>query len=310
MESIEKDYVLVNAHFASTETFSCSLETSLLNNSASRVFSCPPKKYDQDVAAAMQARELAVTSFGSAKSLGSHESDPLAASNASTVLREVQGLSILHPSTRLQLLHRYISILSELVQVKFNAGLFLESFSVELVVMAIWKEALRVCSSWLASTMEDVLSRSCSANESTPVQKGAGLSPCSEETVDFSMPESVSTWAEQGFLVAFDRAERLSDHLRNMDSNAQMPDAMEIIFQTALEIGKSGGVDELLGNKGSAAASYTKAMLLLSFIVGEATSLLLSPPILLSPADRKRIEGYVVNFESRQSHLQMSQSSP
>uniref|UniRef100_A0A5B6YYX1 ATG1a/b/c MIT domain-containing protein n=1 Tax=Davidia involucrata TaxID=16924 RepID=A0A5B6YYX1_DAVIN len=171
MESIEKDYVLVNAHFASTVTFSCSLETSLLNNSASRVFSCPPKKYDQDVAAAMQARELAVTSFGSAKSLGSHESDPLAASNASTVLREVQGLSILHPSTRLQLLHRYISILSELVQVKFNAGLFLESFSVELVVMAIWKEALRVCSSWLASTMEDVLSRSCSANESTPVQK-------------------------------------------------------------------------------------------------------------------------------------------
>lgn len=51
-------------------------------------------------------------------------------------------------------------------------------------------------------------------------------------------------------------------------------------------------------NKGSAAALYTKAMLLLSFIAGEATSLPLSPPFYLAPANKKRVQQYMVNLES------------
>ncbi|XP_059634469.1 serine/threonine-protein kinase ATG1a [Cornus florida] len=309
MESIEKDYVIVSAHFASMETFSCSLETSLLSNPASRVFSGAPKKNARDIDAAMKAKAPVASPVRSAKIAGSQESDLLAASSASTILREVQGLSVLHPSTRLQLLHQYICTLSELAQVKFSAGLFLESFSVELVVLAIWKNAIQVCSSWLASATEGDVPGSCSVHESTPVQEGSGLSPYSEETVDFSIPQSVSMWAEQGFLVALDRAEKLSNHIQDMDGNVQMPDAMEIIFQTALHVGKNGGVDELMGKKSSAAASYSKAVLLLSFIVGEATALPLNPPFLLTPADGKRIEGYIINFKSRQSHFQMSPSS-
>ncbi|XP_057464025.1 serine/threonine-protein kinase ATG1a isoform X1 [Actinidia eriantha] len=306
MESFEKDFVLVNAHFASTETSSCSSGICLLNNSTSGIFSHPSEKNDQDVAAEMPVKECTTHSLSGPKSQGSYVS----ASSVSTVLREVQGLSILHPSTRLQLLHQYICVLSELARGKFNAGLVLESFSVELVVLAIWKEAFQVCNYWLDSNMEDDLPGKCSAKESRPIQEAASLFLNSEENVDFNIPRAVSIWAEQGFLVTFDRAENLSIRIQDMDGNAQMPDAMEIVFQAALEVARTGGVDEFMGNNDSAAVSYSKAMLLLLFLLGEAMSLPLNPTFSLTPADRKRIEGYLVNFESRHSHFKMSQASP
>jgi serine/threonine-protein kinase ULK/ATG1 len=51
-------------------------------------------------------------------------------------------------------------------------------------------------------------------------------------------------------------------------------------------------------NKGSAMASYSKAMLLLSFVVGEATSLPLNPPFSLTPDNKKRIEQYIIYLQS------------
>ena len=123
-----------------------------------------------------------------------------------------------------------------------------------------------------------------------------------------------------------------------------MPDAMEIIYQKALAIGTGAvsklpcvsvsshlnlliffpemssthlnkslplfQVDEHLENKGSAAASYSKAMLLLSFIVEEATSLPLKPPFSLTPDNKKRIQQYIANLHSHQTHFLMSQPSP
>lgn len=69
-------------------------------------------------------------------------------------------------------------------------------------------------------------------------------------------------------------------------------------------------VDEYLENKGSAEALYSKAMLLLSFIAGEATSLPLNPPFSLTPANKKRIQQYIVNLESRRINFLKSQPAP
>lgn len=98
-----------------------------------------------------------------------------------------------------------------------DAGLFLESFSVELVVLAIWKKAFEICSTWLNSSAESELLGSSSANESKLIEGGEGLSPNSEEHVDFSRPSSVSTWVGQAFIVAFNHAEKLSPHIQAMD---------------------------------------------------------------------------------------------
>lgn len=115
MEPIEKDYVIVNAHFASVEDFSYYLESSLQDTSTTRVSPCPSRKSDKDIADAMQTMELTGSSVGAAQS---HGSDLLVTSSASSVLRGVQGLTILHPSTRLLLLRQYVQALTELSQEK------------------------------------------------------------------------------------------------------------------------------------------------------------------------------------------------
>ncbi|KAF5451836.1 hypothetical protein F2P56_026901 [Juglans regia] len=263
VESIEKDYVLVNAPFASVEGFSYYLETSLQEKSTSRVSLYPLRKNDLDIAVAMQKMELADSSVGGPETAQSHGSDLLVTSNASSILREAQRLTILHPSTRLHLLHHYLEALAELSQEKYDAGLFLESLSVELVVLAIWKKSLQICSSWLTSTTEGELPAASSTNDSIPYLEGAGA--------------------------------------------AEMPDTMEIIYQKALAIATNAAVDEYMKNKERAAALYSKALLLLSFIVREATCLPLNPPFSLTGADMKRIQQYIINLQSHQSRCLVSQ---
>lgn len=100
---------------------------------------------------------------------------------------------------------------------QLDAGMLLESFSVELVALALWREALRVCSSWVASTAEGDSPGSCSANEYTTDQEGAYFSLYSDGGIDFSRPSSVLLWVKQGFIVAYEHAEKMSNQLRDMD---------------------------------------------------------------------------------------------
>ncbi|XP_050147030.1 serine/threonine-protein kinase ATG1a-like isoform X1 [Malus sylvestris] len=301
MESIEKDYVMVNS-------FSHYLESSLPLHSTTGASLSASKQKDRDKTVIVKTEEQVASSVG-AESSQTSGSAKLPASCESTLLLEVQGLSILHPSTRLHLLHQYAQVLADLSQEKYNAGLFLDSFSVQLLVLAIWKKSIQICSTWLASSKEDKSPKGSSANES--LQGGAASSTNASENVDFSQPSSVLMWAEQGFIVAVDRAEKLSYHIQEMDAGAaELPDAMEIIYQKALKVGTSGAVDEYMENKCSAEALYSKAMLLLSFIAGEATSLPLTPPFSLTPANKKRIQQYILNLESRRVNFLKSQPAP
>ncbi|KAG4119879.1 hypothetical protein ERO13_D11G106500v2 [Gossypium hirsutum] len=238
LEGIEKEYVLVNSHSTSMETFSYYLETSLQDYSTLK---CQAKKSDQEPAVSLE-KETAESSAASAKSPQFQGLD-MQTSSESAMLREVQRLNVLHPSTRLQLLHRYARAIAEIAQGKYNAGLFVESFSVELVVLAIWKKALQICSSWKTSAPDNESPGSNSGNQpTTTIQSSADLAPNSGDNVDLNKPSSACIWAEQGFIVAYDRAEKLSCHLQDMDATAQMPDAMEIIYQTALTIGTNGAM--------------------------------------------------------------------
>ncbi|KAJ4850251.1 hypothetical protein Tsubulata_018316 [Turnera subulata] len=309
MESIEKDYVLVNRHFNSMGNFSYHLEASLQDNSDDRVSLCPHKK-DQDIAAAIPTKEIAAHSVADAENPQVYGPGPVDTSCASAILREVQGLTILHPSTKLRLLHQYVQAIAELAQEKSNAEHFLESFSLELVVLAIWKKALQICTSWLRSAAGTEVPESSSANEFALALCGTDMPPNVMDDVEFSRPSSVSKWAEQGFITAFDRAEKLSSHLQLMDAAVEMPDPMEMIFQKALAVGTSGAVDEYMDNKGCAAISYSKALLLLSFILEEATSLPLNPPFSLTPANKKRIQSYINNLQFHQSQFSVLQPIP
>ena len=104
---------------------------------------------------------------------------------------------------------------------QYNARLYLESFAVELVVLAIWKKALEVCNSWLASINEGVSPGSTSANESRISCGDVCLSQTMEQKINFSDPPSVYMWAKQGFIIAVDRAEKLSCNIQNMDGRTR-----------------------------------------------------------------------------------------
>lgn len=69
----------------------------------------------------------------------------------------------------------------------------------------------------MASAAENELPGSSSGNQPAKVHSSAHLSPKSEDDLDLSRPSSACIWAEQGFIVACDRAEKLSCRLQDMD---------------------------------------------------------------------------------------------
>ncbi|KAM7276910.1 hypothetical protein ACFE04_018776 [Oxalis oulophora] len=295
LESIERGYVLVNPNFASKENFSYYLETSVHDASATRDSICSLTKSASD-----ETKELGQLQIA--------DTYPLDKSHSSTVLREVQvGLPILH-ATRLQLFRQYLQALTDLAQEMCKAGCYRESFSVELVILATWKQALQICSSWTTSTQENIPGTRA-ASESPLLQSDSGTS-YPEDNVDFCRPSLVHSWAKRGFIAAYDRTKTLSDqHIQSSDATLEMPDAMEIIYQKALALGKSGAVDDYFDNKEGAASAYSRSILLFSFIMGEATTLALNPPFSLALSDKLRIQNYIGNLQSRLSNFLPSPSA-
>lgn len=70
--------------------------------------------------------------------------------------------------------------------------------------------------SLVAINVEGETIESSSANECPPDQDNTYLSLGLAEGVDFNSPASVCSWAE-GFIVAYDRTEKISNYLPCMD---------------------------------------------------------------------------------------------
>lgn len=104
---------------------------------------------------------------------------------------------------------------------QYDKGLYLESLAVELVILAIWKKALEICNSWMASLTTSGLPESSSTNESIS-SSNVELPQTSELKINFSDPPSVSMWAKHEFVLAVDRAEKLSCRVQNMDGRISL----------------------------------------------------------------------------------------
>jgi serine/threonine-protein kinase ULK/ATG1 len=122
MESLEKDYVIVNRHFSSMENFSYYLETSLQDSCTSKSSVQLPQKNNQDMVVAIQTEAFTGSSVSSANDPQVHGSEPLTASCVPNILREVQGLPIPHPSIKLHFLNQYAQAIVELAQEKVSSS--------------------------------------------------------------------------------------------------------------------------------------------------------------------------------------------
>ncbi|GAV65439.1 Pkinase domain-containing protein [Cephalotus follicularis] len=182
-----------------------------------------------------------------------------------------------HCMTRIKSLRQCASTIMELVHEKIEAGRQLEAFSIQLVILAIWKQALHICHTQAASAMEGSPSQDTSRLRRSSSKKHGthDIEECSDVT-NAQGPEDMSSQIEREFLLEVEHAEELAKVIE--PGSTEMPDAMEIIYQAALALGRHGGVDELMGDMESAAMLYSKAVRLLVFLLVEAPSLILNPP--------------------------------
>ncbi|XVF08170.1 hypothetical protein REPUB_Repub06bG0203000 [Reevesia pubescens] len=215
------------------------------------------------------------------------------------------GDALEHPSshcmTRIKSLKQCASAITELVHKKTEAGRQLEAFSIQLVILAIWKQALDICHTQAASAMEGSPSQETGRLRRSASKKH-GTSDAEEcrDAVSPKGPEDISSEIEREFLQEVEHAEELAKVIE--PGSTEMPDAMETIFQAALALGRHGGVEELMGDMESAAFLYSKAVRLLVFLLVEAPSLILNPPFSLTNSDQYRLRTYIDFLRNRQGY--------
>ncbi|GAB2283431.1 hypothetical protein Dimus_017946 [Dionaea muscipula] len=103
MDSIEREYVLVNSHFASMETLTEEV-TSLQESSFGRACGFPPMRSHQHMPVTSYAKEMSTGSVGGMENISRSGLESLMAPASLNILRDVQRLSVLRPSTMLQYL--------------------------------------------------------------------------------------------------------------------------------------------------------------------------------------------------------------
>ncbi|KAH0720850.1 hypothetical protein KY290_005839 [Solanum tuberosum] len=199
---------------------------------------------------------------------------------------------------RIESLQHSASAITELVNEKIAAGKHLEAFSIELVMLAIWKQALHVCHTQAASAIEG--SPNQKTAELMEILRDSRVRPdIKKDTCNNLGPENVLSHIQRAFLSEVGKAEELAKHIE--PGNAEVPDAMEMIFQSALDLGRKGAVDEYMGRTEDAVVFYSKAVRLLAFLQVEAPSLILNPPFSLTNSDRYRLRSYIDVLNNRQS---------
>ncbi|KAL5550255.1 hypothetical protein UlMin_000431 [Ulmus minor] len=301
LELIDQDYVLVSGPPIDASSSSASASKTILNKSDS-----PAKESLATVPSAplpiMGAANSKMCHIGS---LESHSSGP-GTSQGSMDIGDALEQPSTHCLTRLKSLQKCALAITDLVNKRIMAGKQLEAFSIQLVILAIWKQALHICHTQAASAMEGSPCHD-SARFRRSISKRDSSSDTEEclDVVNTQGPEDISSQIEREFLREVEHAEELARIVE--PGNTQMPDAMETIFQSALAFGKDGGVDELMGNMERAEASYSKAVQLLVFLLVEAPSLILNPPFSLTSSDRYRLRNYIDILNNRQGYSRSQQ---
>lgn len=229
-------------------------------------------------------------------SLESHSSPASETSQGSMDMGDAMEQPSAHCMTRIRSLQRCASVIRELVKDKIENGGRLEAFAVQLVVLAIWKQALHICHAQAASAIEGSPSPEIRTRESSKDASNTGESISS---VGSQLPVAVCSLIEKEFLLEVGHAEEVAMVFGQIAEATEMPDAIEIIFQSALTLGRRGAVDEMMGNTGKASSQYSKAVCLLYFLLVEAPSLALSPPFSPTNSDRYRLRSYIDVLNNR-----------
>ncbi|KAK3147699.1 hypothetical protein QOZ80_3BG0285710 [Eleusine coracana subsp. coracana] len=297
LEFVDQEYVFVSGPHP---------EGSSSSTSSSRQRNLP-SKYDNSSAsppkitllsAPMPINGLPINRQQSAGtgSLDSHCSPLSATSQGSADMSDAMDQPPSDYLTRIRLLEQYASIVAELVKEEIEGGRHLEAFSIQLVVLATWKQAIHVCSAYAASMTGE------SPSQDIPMK---GFTADASHLLAMSqVADDACMQIERQFLAEVEYAEELAGTVGQIADATEMPDAIEIVFQSALQLGRRGGVDEMMGKAAVAISLYMRAVSMLRFLLIEAPFLALNPPLTLTRSDRHRLRTYIEALNTRLGQLQ------
>ncbi|XP_041024436.1 serine/threonine-protein kinase ATG1c isoform X1 [Juglans microcarpa x Juglans regia] len=299
LELSDQDYVIVSGH--PMDVSSSSACASKPGHSIYKSGSSPQAsvRMNTTVSAPMPIIGTESSSIGRIGSLES-QSSALGISQGSMEMGDALGQPSTHCTTRIKSLQHCASAIKELLNEKIEADRHLEAFSIQLVILAIWKQALHICHTQAASAMEGSPSQETPRYRSTSKKYGSPDTEVRLDVCSTQLLEDISSQIERDFLLEVEHAEGLAKVIE--PGNTEMPDAMETIFESALAFGRSGGVEELMGNMENAAGLYSKAVRLLVFLLVEAPSLILNPPFSLTNSDRYRLQTYIDIINNRHGY--------
>ncbi|CAN6320542.1 unnamed protein product [Urochloa humidicola] len=286
LEFVDQEYVFVSGH----------PEGSSSSTNASRQHL--PAKYDNSsvsppkltlLTAPMPINGLPINRQQSAGtgSLDSHCSPASGTSQGSADMSDTMDQPPSDYLTRIRLLEQYASAIAGLVKDEIKAGRHLEAFSVQLIVLATWKQAIHLCNTFAASAAKESPSQDISVKGDIP-----------------QLADDACMQIERQFLTDVEYAEELASTVGQIADGTEMPDAIEIIFQSALHIGRRGGVDEIFGKLAGAMMGYKRSVSMLRFLLIEAPSLALNPPLTLTRSDRHRLRTYIEALNTRLDQMQ------
>ncbi|ESR42438.1 hypothetical protein CICLE_v10011177mg [Citrus x clementina] len=297
LDLVDQDYVLVSGPPMDTSSSSTSVSkpTHIPRTSERPLISVPKYTTSSAPVPIIGATNSKISHIGSLESQTSAPGTSLGSTDMGDALEQPST----HCMTRIKSLKRCACAITELVNEKIVAGKHLEGFSIQLVILAIWKQALHICHTQAASAMDGSPSGESTRLRSSRKKHGT---PDTEDCpgVNTRGLEDMSSQIEKEFLREVEHAEELAKVIE--PGSTEMPDAMETIFQAALAFGRHGGVDELMGDMESATLLYSKAVRLLVFLLVEAPSLILNPPFSLTNSDRYRLRNYIDILNNRQGH--------
>lgn len=167
------------------------------------------------------------------------------------------------------------------------------------MILAVWKQALHICHTQAASAIEGSPTRDNYRLREVTKEPSSPDFPEHLDFVNNQVSQDMCSHIERVFLLEVGNAEELAKVVEA--GNTEMPDAMELIFQCALALGRCGAVDEYMSNAENAVVYYSKAVQLFVFLLVEAPSLILNPPFSLTNSDRYRLQNYIDVLSNRQS---------
>uniref|UniRef100_A0A0D9VSC9 Protein kinase domain-containing protein n=1 Tax=Leersia perrieri TaxID=77586 RepID=A0A0D9VSC9_9ORYZ len=237
LEFVDQEYVFVSGpHPEGSSSMNDSRQRSMPSKFDNSSFS-PPKLTAVSAPRPIHGAAINRQLSGGTGSLDSHCSPVSGTSQGSTDLNDAMDQPPSDCLTRIRLLEQYASTITELVKEKIKDAKHLEAFSIQLVVLATWKQAIYICTSYASSATD-----------------------APHLLVNSQLIGDTYIEIERQFLVQMEYAEELASTIGQAVDATEMPDAIEIIFQTALHLGRHGGVDEMMGKSASATVLYSKAL--------------------------------------------------